>query len=322
MTESPELRPAGSSPGAVPRPWLHTVVTGGLLILWCGVIIFAIITWINPPWLAEMSRPGRKTEADWYSAAGVTRLRNNDFAGAISAFKQALAVNEDTQTRVHLAIAVARSGQVDAGVRLLEQALQENPGKFLRGVILFNIAEMIWRNPNNYEVAKRLYQEALECGAEPDKVYRRLGVILLSQNKPQEALVAFEKTRQAQLDLTQPYRNMLQRAMEGLSVVSTEELEAQAAAGITEEELRARYDVQTLLAVQQEDNPEMSETHKMLGNVHAMLGDFARAQQEFQEALRLWPGNQEAAINLERVTAVIQQLADVKAADGQPDPHP
>ena len=154
MTESPELRPAGSSPGAVPRPWLHTVVTGGLLILWCGVIIFAIITWINPPWLAEMSRPGRKTEADWYSAAGVTRLRNNDFAGAISAFKQALAVNEDTQTRVHLAIAVARSGQVDAGVRLLEQALQENPGKFLRGVILFNIAEMIWRNPNNYEVAK------------------------------------------------------------------------------------------------------------------------------------------------------------------------
>ena len=74
--------------------------------------------------------------------------------------------------------------------------------------------------------------------------------------------------------------------------------------------------------MQQEDNPEMSETHKMLGNVHAMLGDFARAQQEFQEALRLWPGNQEAAINLERVTAVMQQLADVKAADGQPDPHP
>jgi tetratricopeptide (TPR) repeat protein len=279
-----------------------------LLLLWCLVLVFAVITWIDPPWMAEISRPGQVTEADWFSAAGVQRLRDGDSAGAVAAFSDSLRVYDKLQTRVHLAIALARAGQVDAGFRLLDQTLHANPGRFLRGVILFNMAELLFKDPNKGDAATTLYREALNCGAEPDKVHRRLGQILLAQTKLREALAAFGKSVQEQLDPAQPYRNMLQRATEGYSVVAAEEIEAQAA-GFTPDDM-LRYDLQTIKHDQQNDNPDLSITYNMLGYIHARLGELTAAREAFYEAQRTWPENQDATKNIELIERMIKEAVE------------
>jgi tetratricopeptide (TPR) repeat protein len=301
---------------------LRTFITCLLLATWCAILAGGVITWINPPWLQEVSRPGRMSEAGTHEAAGVQRLRQGDFLGAIVALEDALAIFDDPQTRVHLGIAYAQAGQLDHGLAVLRQVLDTNPDQFLRGVILFNIGELFFKIPAQRIEAVKYYQEALERGAEPDAVHHRIGQIRLLQGKPQEALAEFEKSVRAQLDPAQGYRNMLQRAMEGYSIAATDEIEAQAAAGITEQFLREHYDLKLIYAFQRVDNRELSQTYYLLGNVHAMLGDFAAARDTFSEAVRVWPGNQDAAEKKQRAEEIIKRQAAQSAPARQAEQQP
>jgi tetratricopeptide (TPR) repeat protein len=297
---------------ALPPSWQRTIVTCVLLGVWCAIVVGGIVTWINPPWMQEFSRLGRMAEASSHSAAGVQRLRAGDFNGAIESFEKSLAIFDDVQTRVHLGIAYAHAGQLQRGLGLLRQALDANPSRFMRGVILFNIAELMFKHPQQHAEAARYYQEALECGAEPDKAHRRLGEILNGQGKLREALVELQNSIQAQLDPAQGYRNMLQRGLEGYNVVPTDEIERDAANGITEKDL-ARYDLRAIYAFQRVNNPDLATTFNMLGTIHARLGEFAAARAAFDDARQIWPDNPDLARNIEMLNRVERQLSTRRA---------
>jgi tetratricopeptide (TPR) repeat protein len=315
LSTTTEPPPTGetAAPAVAAPSRLRTAITCVLLGAWCVILTGAICTWINPSWMQQISRPGRMSEASAHSAAGVQRLRAGDYESAIASFEMALSIYEDIQTRVHLGIAYARAGQFERGQQILRQVLDANPGRFLRGVILFNIGELQFRIPEQRNEAFKSFTEALECGAEPDKVHLRLGQILVTQGKAREALAELEKALHAQLDPAQGYRNMLQRTMEGYSVAPTEEIEFQAAAGITEQEL-ARYDVKLIKAFQQADNPELSHIYYLLGNLHVAVGELPAARQAFSDAVRVWPKNQDAAAKLERVKQMEQRAATTQPA--------
>lgn len=281
-------------------------MTYALLGVWCAIVVGAVVTWINPPWLQELSRPGRMVDASTSMAAGVQRLRAGDFDGAITSFENSLAILDDLQTRVHLGIAYAHAGQLERGLAMLHAVLDADPPRFLRGVTLFNIAELMFRHPEQRAAAANIYQQALECGAEPDKVYRRLGEILIEQGKLREALAALRKSIQAQLDPAQGYRNMLQRGLEGYNVVPLDQIERDAEAGITEQDL-ARYDVGIIYAFQQLKNQDLSKTYTLAGTVHAQLGEATEARRAFEQAERTRPESPAAARNVQQLEKILKQ---------------
>ncbi|NLG43556.1 MAG: tetratricopeptide repeat protein [Phycisphaerae bacterium] len=299
--------------------WQRTVFTCALLLIWCFIVTGSVITWIDPPWLRELSHPGRLAEAGTHSASGVQRMRDRNFEGAIVAFERALSVHDEPQTRVHLAIAHAHAGRPELGLRMLQEELQKDPPRFLRGVILFNIAELLFKQPVRRGEAIDYYRESLECGAEPDKVHRRLGQILYEQGKLREAAVELQKSVQAQLDPAQGYRNMLQRGLEGQNVVPADEIEAQAAAGITAEDM-ARYDLKVITAYQWYNNTDLADTFNMLGTVHALLGEFAEARAAFTDAQRIWPDNPQLARNIQMLDQAERQARTSRQAPQPPQP--
>lgn len=95
--------------------------------------------------------------------AGLARLRDEDFAAAITTFRGIIEDN-DALAGVHanLGIALARSGDPEAGRAALERAAELTPGQ----PVVLNQLGVLYRRAGRFQDAAEAYRKAL--AADPD----------------------------------------------------------------------------------------------------------------------------------------------------------
>jgi len=285
-------------PDTTPPARSRVIVTWGLLGVWLLLMSFGVVSLVNPPWLQELSRPGIAVEAREYKSFGDDALHRGAYGSAVAQYEQALRIKPGfIDVMVNLAIAYRDAGDPARGARILQESLQATEDHSRRGIVYYNLGELLERQGRNEE-AIEYYRQAIGYDIEQDLVHRKLGSLYLAARKLDKAREAFEMTLQSQTDPTLPYMYMLRRSVEEFHDDETHLpiIRNQLDRGVREEDLAA-YELDTLRQMQERD-PEVAKTHNHLGLIYAQLGNLAESIRHFERSLEVWPGNVDATRNL------------------------
>jgi tetratricopeptide (TPR) repeat protein len=290
------------SPEADQRPSKREVlVTCSLILLWVVLMLFGVVSYLNPKWLQELSRPGIRVEARDYKDYGDDQLRRQEYWMAIAQYEQSLRIEPDqVGVLVNLAIAYSRAGNSGRGIEILKGALMKEGSRANKVALYYNLGDLLARQGEMDEALEQ-YREALSFAVRQDRVYERIGSIHLAAKRYKEAREAFELVLAKQLDPCLSYRDMLQQSVDHYKdrAVHLAVIEEQLARDIRAEDL-ARYDLEVIRRMQQSDL-EIARTHDRLAMVCAQLGDIPAAIEHLEKLLDIIPDDTTAKENLKRL---------------------
>ena len=305
-------RPRTPPPAPTRRQQL---LTWGLLAIWLLLMAFGAVAWVNPPWLQELSRPGRQVEAAEGQRLGDEFLKQRNYALAIANYRKSLEIlPEQPGVLVNMAIAYRDAGDLAGSARLLTDMLQRENSPGLLNAIYYNLGEVRERQGNRAE-ALRCYEQAARYRTGEDRAYRKLAALYAEAGRYEEARQASRRALETLLDPALEYESMLHRSRD-MYRDEPEQLaaiEAQLSRPVTADEL-ARYDLELLQQVQQK-SPEVARMYEHLGLLCVRLGDLPGAIDCFQRVLQIQPDHSETQERL-------RQLRQIQASSSQPAPQP
>jgi len=279
----------------------QTVITALLLLIWGALMALGVLSLLRPTWLERLGRHGMDAEARAYLMYGDSLVRQGNYALAVTQYQRGLQIKPNTAALLtNLGVAYLHLGDLGRAEEVLRRAADQDARPRLRSTVFMNLALIAERQGRSWD-AIEYCRRALPDALEPEKVYRKLGILYAGVGRYAEAREALEQTLRLQLDVTHPYRKMLMRTAddERVGPELSAELERRLAVGVSAEDLR-HYDLEFLRAVLAQDL-EVANTHAMLGAVCAQLGDRDSALRHTEAALRIWPQHPEARQNRERL---------------------
>jgi tetratricopeptide (TPR) repeat protein len=272
------------------------IVTWGLAALWAVLILFGIVSAMNPTWLRGLSAGGIEVEARHARDAADALLRDGRVTRAIGLYEYVLGIKpDDVGATVNLAVAYAQAGALDRAEALLRGALER--GVDSRGTIAFNLADTLERKGRT-EQALAYFGEALGTATRQDQVHMRMGRLLLVLKRYEEAEDSFAAALRIQMDPASSYRRMLARSLTAYESDSTSlAIIENLLASETDETDLSRYDSE-FLSLSQAMDKSLVRTHTCLGFTAARMGDPQGAIAHFEKALEIDPNDREAAAYL------------------------
>jgi tetratricopeptide (TPR) repeat protein len=291
---------SGSAPARAPGR-VQTAITALLLLIWGALMAVGIVSLARPAWLERLGRHGVDAEARAYLMYGDSLLRQSNYPLAVAQYERGLQIKPNSAALLtNLGVAYLHLGDLGRAEEVLRRAAAQDARPRLHSTVFMNLALIAERQQKPLEAIEHC-RRALPDALEPEKVYRKLGTLYASVGRYAEAREALQQALRLQLDVTHPYRKMLARTAddEKADPELVRELERRLAAGVSSDDL-GHYDLDFLRVVLARD-PEVAQTHALLGTVCAQLGDRDAALRHTEAALRIWPQNREAQQNRERL---------------------
>ncbi|MCD4651357.1 MAG: tetratricopeptide repeat protein [Candidatus Cloacimonetes bacterium] len=161
------------------------IITCCILGIWGFILVFAIVSQINPVWLQDLSQTGRKTEAEKGKQEGDRLLRQNQPAKALAFYKAALEISKDhTEILGNMAIAYKKIDDTNSAEKILKRLLRID--KERPHLAAFNLGQ-IYASKENWALAINYFEKGLET--DPFKFASRisLAIIYLKTNRLEEA---------------------------------------------------------------------------------------------------------------------------------------
>jgi Flp pilus assembly protein TadD len=287
-----------------PGRWM-TAITFILLCAWLAIISFGATSLCQPAWLERAGRSGVDWEYRTFAKYGDSLMRQRQYRYALEQYAQALQLKpKEPVIMTNMASAYIQLGDLPSAATILNELprMEIRPG--LRSTVYANLS-LVAEQQRKIGEAIAYCEEARKSAVEPEKLGRRLGGLYMAVGRSAEARAVLEQAAAAQLDPTCLYRKMLVCMVEDESTDAAAAAKAQRhlAAGVRVEDLQP-YALD-LFSETLDHDPEVSRTQAMLGAVCGQLGDYSRARQHLETALRIWPQNREAHKNLE----LLQRLA-------------
>lgn len=268
MSSSSSIPPADPQAGS--HGTIRAKVVPWILVgLWCLLMLFGIVSIIDPPWLRSLSESGAAAEAISYADRGDQRVREGDFRGGLWWYEKALKADPTSiATRANAAVAYGQLGRHDEGIRLLREVMTDDVKR--RGVLLYNLAEL-YRRKGDLREAIRFYGEALDARGRPELIHARLAECHVAMGDTLAAREDYRRALAAWEDPATHYRTMLVAAVGTIEEehASYAPAEAALARGITAADLE-RYDLETLRA-QLERDPERSRLAERLRAIESKI---------------------------------------------------
>ncbi len=272
-----------------------SVITYALFAIWCFLMLFGLVSAINPPWLEKISNPGRKVEARSAKNYGDLQLRKGNYQLAVSQYLTALRIDPDLiDATVNLAIAYTKIGMNDQAISTLEKALTLNPEQ--PDVIYYNLAE-IYEKLNNPDKALMYFAKAAETAPFPIFAYRKMALLYLAKNDFNSSLACFQMALDNRFTMRNYYIGMLKSAGYACSdtmagIVAQAILDK----GVSDADL-SNYDEKVFQDVLAKDI-NIARIYNQMGYIHAVNGEYSLAIPYFRLALNIWPDNKEIQSNL------------------------
>jgi len=272
-----------------------TAITYSLVCLWCLLITFGLISAANPPWLANISEPGKEVEARGQKLYGDLDLRNGNYNAAVSQYLGALETKPDfIDAAVNLAITYGKMGMNEQAIATLEEALSQKPEQ--PDVVYYNLAE-IYEKTGKTDEALLYFYKASDTTPFPMHAFRKIGSLHVAREEYYSAINAFQLALENRLTMKNYYTGML-KSTERTSDNSLITLAAAAILekGVSDEDL-APYD-NVVFEENLRHNEDISRIYNDIGFAYAKSGDLINAAPNFKTALDIWPENENAKNNL------------------------
>ncbi|MGQ9801666.1 MAG: tetratricopeptide repeat protein [Candidatus Saccharicenans sp.] len=206
------------------------------------------------------------------------QLEKGDYPRALEYCDEALVMAPGSYEALNLkAIALRRSGQVEAAVGLYQGILKERPGQVR---VLYNLG-IAYGRLNRLTEAEEIYLKVLEARPDFIEAHNNLGEIYIRQNRIDEAEKEFLKAIELHREFALAYAN--------LAEVYLKKNDLQ----------RAEKCVEEALAI----DPTMTAAHNMKGNILRQAGRLEEAVSAYKKALEKNPRNEKALYNLGLVAA-------------------
>jgi tetratricopeptide (TPR) repeat protein len=275
--------------------------------IWVLLMLFGVVTWVNPKWLQELSEAGIRVEARDYKDYGDDLLRQKNYPLAIAQYERSLQIQPDqVGILVNLALAYSRAGNVARGIAILQDALPKAETDANKTALHYNLGDLLARQGKTDEALEH-YDQALKSPVRPDQVHHRIGVLYRTAGRYAEARKAFELALAEQLDPCLSYRGMLlrDRASYKDDDVHLPVIEQELARDLKAEDL-TRYDLEVIRRMQATDL-KIADTHDQLAMVCTQLGDIPAAIEHLEKLLQIMPDSAAARQNLARLQRSLQQ---------------
>jgi tetratricopeptide (TPR) repeat protein len=300
----------------VTPPRHQTVVTAVLLFLWLALMVFGGLTYMQPEWLQDLAVAGRSYSADTLRRFGDDFYRQGDYAMAAGQYVKALERAPDqVHARLHWALCLDKMGNTEQATSTLKDMLQKDTSRTERESILLNLG-MLSAKQGDLQQAIGHLEQAVGLTLDQRELLDELASLYLGAERFEDARAVLEKALASQLDVTLPYRSMLQRNLEDSKA---DEARRTAIQEMLSRELGpdqlTRYDLQTVRRVQQSD-ARTAEIHNRLSYAYLRLGRLTEAAEHMHKALEILPDNEEAKRNL----AILQQAQSAIRETGDPQP--
>lgn len=279
----------------------NRIITYSILSVWGILIIFGILTILNPDWLSELSDPGRNIEAISMKNAGDNYLKSNNYPQAIAQYTAALKIVPELKSAIaNLAVAYQKTGNYSKAIMSFNYLLTLNPE--FPEIIYYNLGD-IYEKTGQPEKALANYLAASETAAFPEKSYQKAGHIFMEQKNWKSAIHNFKLAINNRQNIENSYTGML------LNYQKTYPDTSQAYIEITELlETKSylnnlsKYDEQIFNKNLSNDIP-LAKTYNNTGYCLAMLEKYKEASSYLNIAIKINPSYTEAINNLKVVNS-------------------
>ena len=281
------------------------IITYAIISVWGILIIFGILTLLNPDWLSELSNPGKNIEAISMKNSGDNYLKSNNYPQAIAQYTAALQIVPDLKSAIaNLAVAYQKTGNYNKAIISFNHLLTLNPE--YPGVIYYNLGE-IYDKTGQPEKALVSYLAAADTSAFPEKSYQKAGHIFMGQKKWSKAIFNFKQAINNRQNIENSYKGMLlkyQRAYPDTSFAYIEITEL-----LETENYRnnlSKYD-EVIFNKQLSQDIDLAKTYNNVGYCLAMQEKYKEAKFYLNIAVKINPSYTEAINNLKVVESFITE---------------
>jgi tetratricopeptide (TPR) repeat protein len=285
---------SSSSTTPVKSPRKHSGVRGrefvaaSLLSIWVLLIVFGFVSSLEPAWLAELSKPGIKSEARTLVAFGDSFTRQKKYIQALANYQKALEINpSNLAAQVNTAACLGLANRAEDGVRLLKNCLRQNAEQ--PEILYYNLG-MLYERLKRQEDAIEAYSQALGGSMEPHLVHARSAKCFLKLNRPEEALLHFEKALNILERESASYDDMCRRFIDKSSGDTVDRAKTAERLRESYGENRRRFDLY-LMQVARQFNPIRIQLHKQVGEVLMAQSRFPEALEHFALLLEVKPND-------------------------------
>jgi len=270
-----------------------------LLLIWGGLIVFGIITLLQPSWLTDVSKLGKESEAMDLKIMGDHSMTEGKFNDAIMIYQMALDRNPELSKALgNIAIAYSRLGNTDMAEKTLKKMINLIPEHDYIGYM--NLAG-IYLNKKDFQKAREYYQQSIKTNPFPGEAYKFAGICSKQLGDLELALQYYNQAIAKMSDFSQLYRGSLQRELHRLKNSPEYIKDLEGLINNEDNEVLAKYDEQTLHYVQSH-SPENAKIYNDMGVIFHNLGNIEMAKRALQKAINIDPRNEKARDNLRLVT--------------------
>jgi len=271
-----------------------------LLLIWGGLIVFGIITLLQPDWLTDISKIGKESEAMDLKKMGDDLMSEKQFNEAISVYQKALDRNPELYEALgNMAISYARLGKIDMAEKTLIKMINLIPERDYIGYL--NLGE-IYLGQEDYQKAREYYQQSLFTNPFPEDAYKFAGFCSKQLGDLELALQYYNQAISKMSDFEQLYKGSLQRDHYRLKKNAEALQQVQDLMAVDDvSEILAKYD-EKVLHYLQSHNPENSKIYNEMGIIFHNLGNVEMAKRALQKAINIDPRNKKARDNLRLIT--------------------
>jgi len=272
------------------------IISVAIVSIWAFMLLFAILTLIQPSWLEQAASDGVKVEAATIKRAGDLYLGKKEYANAIALYNQALQLDSTMKgAEANKAMAFYSMGNYQEAIKVYRELLKEQPD--YPDLVYYNLAE-IYSKTGNKKEALKCYVSASKTAAYPAKDYRRAGKLLMDEKKWEEAADQLQMALDNNPTPENLYRSRLKRSLTAFKgVPETKLLIQQSLDSYNYDSWMGDYDTTLLNSLLNQDF-EVAKTYNYLGYCYAMTGNVGDAGQLFKKALKIAPEYTDAINNL------------------------
>jgi len=220
-----------------------------------------------PSTLPELSEEAQaRAEALAHFSQGLINEDNQDIAGALSHYRQAVALDpHNEELNLRLAIVLLQQKRREEAIGLIERFVENNP-KAEKSILLL---ALIYNAANDFPKAEAMYRRILKFSQDKTEAYIELAIILVKQDREKEAIKLLQRAATNMEDPTE-----LLKTLGSIHLQLAKKLEGAA----SNKQRKAAIQVfERARKIQPDDIGILYQ----LGNLYIRNGEFAKAIDRF-----------------------------------------
>ncbi len=268
------------------------ITPGAIFGVWVVLIIFGILTLLQPQWLKDVGSKGREEEALSLKEQADLLLKDRKFVPAINLYAKVLSIDPEIKDAIgNIALAHRELGHYNKALNILSKLADKYPEQAHLNYL--NIAE-VYKKMGDKSKTAEFYLKSSEVSPEPDYASFRAASIFLELENYEKALTIVSEGIDYRMDFVSRYMGMLKRDYYTLDDKPETQavLKSQLDKGVSEEDL-LQYDKTFMLQSFSWDR-DLAKAFNLKGICLFKLGRIGEAESCFNTAIKINPHLEES----------------------------